>query len=322
MTAKKRSRLRLAATAAALFVIALAGSVGWLLRDPLPHVNERRSELAESHEGEITVVGNSLIRVVRLRATSGLTVNLTVSRFRSDTSSRPLPLVLLLGGHVTGAEATRLVGETPGIIVAAMSYPFDGDLRPSKLTFLRQIPRIREAFLDTPPALMLTLDYLMRLPNVDPARVHGVGVSLGAPFMTIAGALDKRFTDVWVIHGSGGSYAPLESSMRRSLSIAPLRYLGAAIANVIIDGPRLAPERWVSQISPRRFIMVNAEDDERLPRASVEALYRSAREPKEQIWMSGGHVHGDAETIQRLVRIVMARVSAKDGAAGPPGSAE
>ena len=61
--------------------------------------------------------------------------------------------------------------------------------------------------------------------------------------------------------------------------------------------------------------MVNARGDERLPRSAVDALYASAREPKELIWMSGGHVHGDKETIQRLVAIV-SRSAWKLGAAG------
>lgn len=54
--------------------------------------------------------------------------------------------------------------------------------------------------------------------------------------------------------------------------------------------------------------MVSASDDERMPRAQVQELFRSAREPKEQIWMSGAHVHGDSATIARLVGIVMRHV--------------
>jgi fermentation-respiration switch protein FrsA (DUF1100 family) len=82
---------------------------------------------------------------------------------------------------------------------------------------------------------------------------------------------------------------------------------------VIIAGPRLDPVRWVPWIAPRPFVMVNARDDERLPRSAVDALYASAREPKELIWMSGAHVHGDKETIQRLVAIVMERMKRGDG---------
>src|SRR5206468_1813903 len=243
---------------------------------------------------------------VRLMATSGLSVELTLRRAASDTGH--LPLVVILGGHHTGRDAVRLLDDTRGTLVAAMSYPFGGDPRPDAVTFLREIPAIRGAFLDTPSAIMLALDYLMTLPDVDSTRVEAVGVSLGAPFVTIAGALDRRLTRVWVLHGSGGSFAPLEMNMRRTIRVAPLRYAAAALANVIIDGPQLAPEQWVSRISPRPFVMVSAEDDERLPRAAVEDLYARAREPKELIWMPGRHIHSDSATVRRLAEIVLARV--------------
>lgn len=97
--------------------------------------------------------------------------------------------------------------------------------------------------------------------------------------------------------------------MRRTIGFTPLRMSAAAIANVIIAGPRLDPVRWAPQIAPRPFIMISAEQDERLPRSAVEALYRSAREPKEHIWMPGHHVHADSATVSALVNIVMRRMS-------------
>lgn len=291
----------------ALPVLASLGAIGFLLRDPMPRFTSRRSMLASIDEGQWVAEGKSELRSVHLVARSGLAVDVTIRRPLSD-STRRLPLVVVLGGHLTGADAARLVGETPGLVVAAMSYPFYGDPRPSAATFLKEIPKIRAAFLDTPPALILALDYLLARPDVDTGHVEAVGVSLGAPFVTIAGALDERIHRVWAVHGSGGSYAPLEANMRRTIGFAPLRALAASIANVIIAGPRLAPENWVAQIAPRPFMMVNASDDERLPRSSVEALFLAASQPKEQVWMSGKHVHGDQPTIKRLVDIVMTRV--------------
>ena len=96
--------------------------------------------------------------------------------------------------------------------------------------------------------------------------------------------------------------------MRRAIAFGPLRAVAAALANVIINGPRLDPVRWVSRIAPRPFVMVNATGDERMQRAAIEALYASARDPKELVWMPGAHVHGDRETIQQLIEIVMPRV--------------
>ena len=301
-----QSKLLLSTAVAATLV---SSAVCFLTRDPSEWFRARRAGALVVHEGDAAVEGGSILQPIRLRAASGLEVELTLRRQLADTGRR-LPLALILGGHVRGREAAQLVGETPGIAVAAISYPFSGDVRPSRAQFLRQLPLIRRAFHDTPPALMIALDYLLARPDVDPTRVEGIGVSLGAPFMTIAGALDPRFSRVWAIHGSGGAFAPLEASMRSTIPFAPLRAVAAGVASVIIAGPRLAPERWAMRISPRPFIMVNARDDERMPLESVRALYTAAAEPKEMIWMDGGHVHGDAPTIRALVAIVLQRARA------------
>jgi fermentation-respiration switch protein FrsA (DUF1100 family) len=287
----------------------LAAGVAWLLRDPRPWFDKRHSAIAYVREQPPTVEGLSRYQSVRLVASSGLQVDLTWMRSLAD-STRRIPLAIILGGHQMGAAAAKQLGETPGVMVAAVSYPYEGEMRPGKARFIRQLPLIRQAFLDTPPALALVHDWLRARADVDTTRVELVGVSLGAPFVTIAGARDPRFSRVWVMHGSGGSYGPLEQNMERTIRSAPLRALAAVTANVIIAGPRLAPERWVGAISPRPFIMVNAADDERLPRDAVLSLYDAARHPKEMIWMPGAHVHGDRETIARLAKIVLARISA------------
>ena len=302
--ATRRYRRLVALTLGSLAMLALGA--GWLLRDPTPYFLARRSSLASAIESAPTYDRGYELRQVRLTATSGLTVELTTRRSLAD-SARRLPLLVILGGHHTGREAVRLLGDSRGTLVAALSYPYGGDLRPDAATFLRQIPAIRKAFLDTPPALILALDHLLQRPDIDSAHVEAVGVSLGAPFVCIAGALDARYTRVWVLHGSGGSFAPLEMAMRRTIHLAPLRYPAAAIADIIIAGPRLAPERWAPRIAPRPFMMVAAEGDERLPRASIEALYRSAGEPKELIWMRGEHIHADTATVRKLADIVLAR---------------
>ena len=306
----RRRILRWASLILAVFVlVGVAGSL-WLTRDPEPYMLERRSRLAEVTEGSWKEVGADEVREVRLRATSGLVVDLAVKRPRSvDGNGDRHPLAIVLGGHRRGRDAVQFIENTQGIIVAALSYPYAGEPKPDALAFVRDIPKIRTAFLDTPPAIMLALDYLLRQPEVDPERVEAVGVSLGGPFVTIAGALDERIRRAWVVHGSAGSYAPLEISMRREIPIPGVRHLAAAISALIINGPHMAPEQWAARIAPRPFMMVNARDDERMPRPNVERLFESAQEPKTLVWLPGGHVRSSAAVLRPLVDTVVAMMA-------------
>lgn len=296
-------------TLAPFVVVAVAGGF-WLTRNPEQYMLERRSRLAEVTEGPWKDAGDDEVREVRLRATSGLVVDLAVKRPRDvGASDDRHPLAIVLGGHRRGRDAVDFIENTQGIIVAALSYPYAGEPKPDALEFIRDIPKIRTAFLDTPPAIMLALDYLLQQPHVDAERVEAVGVSLGGPFVTIAGALDQRISRAWVVHGSAGSYAPLEISMRREIPIPGVRHLAAAISALIINGPHMAPERWAARIAPRPFMMVNARDDERMPRPNVERLFESAQEPKALVWLPGGHVRSSAAVLRPLVDTVVAMMA-------------
>ena len=300
-----------ALAAAVLLVVATIASL-FLMRDPHPRFVERRGQLLDA---EVTAApGDSLHRVdhVRLRSTSGLEVELAVKRPREPgdgaAGSPRRPLVVLLGGHRTGRNAVNLIEDTRGTVVAALSYPFDGNHRVKGPAIVAEVPRIRRAILDTPAALLLALDYLEPQPFVEAGRIEAVGVSLGAPFVTIAGALDTRIGRVWIVHGTGGAYTPLELNLRRQLGSRVASIPLAALASVIISGPRLAPERWIPQIAPRPVVMINATDDTRLPRSSIESLYRAAGEPREMVWVAGGHVRSEAEAVRPLVALVLDRM--------------
>ena len=323
--ARPPRRRRVVVVVALLAMVAAGGALLLALafRDPMPRFAARRSQLATVTEHPAEVLDGHLVQAVRLRATSGLEVELLLKRpLERDAPANAAarrPLVVILGGHKTGRDAAHLIPHTRGAIVAALSYPYRGEHRVKGLQVLRHVPAIRDAVLDTPPAVQLALDYLHRRPDVDPARTEGVGVSLGAPFMVIAGALDPRLSRVWSIHGSAGAYGPLEANLRRNIPVAPARAAVAALASALISGPRLAPERWVARVAPRPFVMVNALDDSQMPRALVERLYASAREPKSMIWVPGGHVRSRPEVIRPLVDTVLGRVfptSAADSAAG------
>jgi hypothetical protein len=116
-------------------------------------------------------------------------------------------------------------------------------------------------------------------------------------------------------------YTPLEFNLRRQLGSRLASVPIAGLATMLISGPRLAPEQWVADIAPRPLVMINAMDDERLPRGSIARLYGRANEPKEMIWVTGGHVRSEAEAVRPLVALVLDRILDAPLALGGPDSA-
>lgn len=309
MSKMARRILRFILVVAALQLVAAVAIAAWLLRDPTPTFDARRSALARVEIGPVTGDGVTSEQDVRIVASSGLSFEVAIRRPAAPESvTVRRQLFVVLGGHERGKGAAQLIGDTRGAIFASIEYPFDGNHRAKGFAVLAEVPAIRRAFYDTPPAVSLALDHLLSRPDVDPARVELVGASFGAPFATIAAARDGRVTRLWLAHGGGDSYALIARGLEREIANAPLRAGVAHLGNLLASGPRFTPEKWIGQVAPRPLVMLNAEEDEKIPRRSVDILYAAAGEPKELVWLPGKHMMGSRpEVIEQLIAAVQAR---------------
>jgi dienelactone hydrolase len=309
---------RTARRAAAGIVLLALGGAAWLLRNPEPVFAARTGRLVRVDTFTARHDRGMLEQELALESATGLRVRVAVRRpapVPGDTARHML--FLLLGGHERGRGAAALVADTRGTVVASFDYPFDGNHRAKGLAVVAQVPAIRRALYDIPPAVTLALDYLMGRPDVDPARVELVGASFGASFGTIAAARDRRVARLWIAHGGGKPFAMINAGLRKEIPFAPLRWPVAGLATLLASGPRFAAERWVARVSPRPVVMLNALDDERIPRESVSALWNAAREPRSQVWLPGPHMQGNRQEVLRaLVDTVMARAGVPFGALG------
>jgi len=202
-------------------------------------------------------------------------VLLLPSRARS-----PLPLVLLQHGAGGSKEsdyldAARLPWVRGGAAVASIDFPLHGERANAKLSArllgststrgpgeldpqVRALARdfLRQALCD----LGRALDALATRPEIDADRVAYAGFSLGG----IVGAF----------------YAPADAR----LSAAALALAGGGLGPGELDATRT-----IGGFAGRPLLFVNATRDERIPRASAEALHAAAPEPKQIAWFESGH---------------------------------
>ena len=117
---------------------------------------------------------------VHLVSSSGLEVDMRV--FRPDYDGRrKLPVLLMLGGYRTGKDAVDLVGDPQGIAYAAIDYPYHGEQALSRFAgSVAAIPAVQRAFLDSPPAVLMALNWLLEQPWADEQRIELAGVDVGA----------------------------------------------------------------------------------------------------------------------------------------------
>lgn len=320
--AKRRGRRLLLAVAVVAAIS--AGASAWLLRDPVPGMRARHGTLAESRLVPVDSAGRYVNERIVMQSSSGLRAEMLMRRPgvtpTAPAATQPAgkaaepqvaarrPVFIILGGHTSQERAATLIEDPGDNIVVALAYPFDGNPRVKGLAVVPLVPRIRKALLDTPPAVMLAIDYLRARPDVDTTRIELVGASFGAPFAAMTAALDTRVSRLWLVHGAGETYTLLEHNLVRNIPWRVPRVMVAALANVLAAGPRFAPERWVPLVSPRPVIMINATEDERLPRPAIETLHNSARAPKEIIWLPGMHIRSNRKAIiEGLVKIVLER---------------
>ncbi len=256
--------------------------------------------------------GNRFIDVT-LKSTSGLVVDLTVHIPKEITTSRPLSIVL--AGYGTGRRATELIDDSKGIILAAISYPYYGDIQINDISqFLLNVKEIQQAIIDTTPAVLLALDYLIKQPYVNPEQVEIVGVSFGAFLAAVPGAMDERVKRVWLVQGAADPASVFEYYMSSDVMNKSLRRIAASLLEYVIAGHYLKPELWLGKISPRPVIVINTRHDVTFPKKSVATLHQALGQPNEVIWLKGLHVRPDRKgVVQQLSSIVLSRIAADYG---------
>jgi len=208
----------------------------------------------------------------------------------------PRAAVLLVAGRETGRDAAAVIEGPLDEIVLALEYPAELPEELSIGALLQELPAIRRTALRMPGLLRGAGHWLAAQESVDRERIVLVGVSYGVPFAAPAAA-DPIFRGVALYHGG----ADLALLLRTNLPIEN-RFLRSVVSRfgalLLRD---LEPARFAGAIAPRPLLLINAEFDDMVPRASAERLLDEARPPVRQIWLPHGHLMpGDQAQMREL----------------------
>ena len=266
--------------------------------------SQPRDEWFVDRHGEVETVETEqaytdqgqLAESVRLVSSSGLEVSFRI--LRAADAEEPLPVLLVLGGHRTGSRVVELFSDVETRTVVGVEYPYDG---PEKvkgvIPIAKTTPLVRQAFLDTVPAVSLVLDWLVEQPWVDKNRIILIGASLGVPFAAAAAARDERITALMLVHGAADNRLWIEMQIARRMDARFLHYPLSIVLHWMAYGSVLDTAVHVANIKPRPVLIVGARADERTPAGQEIRLFEAAQEPRRLRYTNGQHVEPDREDI-------------------------
>jgi len=293
---KRRSILLVAGIALVVVTGAYTAAEVYRSRDYLSHFTALKGRLVSQGEKLLEASSDYRLQLVTLRDDKGLEV---VGLLRIPSAGGgPFPAILALGGLRTGKHVMDFVGETPGVAILALDYPYSG--KKSNLgawEFARQLPAIRRALMRTVPAASLAVDYLREHPEIDGERITLVGGSIGALFGPAIGAADDRIAAVALLFGA----ADLPSLIRANVKAPAPLAAAAGYAGGLLVSP-LEPRKYVGRISPRPLFMLNGTGDPRMPGRTSRLLHEAAGEPKTVRWIDAGHVNVRSTAFRQQVR--------------------
>jgi hypothetical protein len=278
-----------------------------VLKSPVAGYEARKGQIKSATVTRTWDEEDSNYQEMELVSTSGLKVEITIRR--PTKIKTKLPVALLLGGVGTGRNACQIIPSIHHVICVSLSYPYFGKKHLDDIEFLLNIRKIQQTVKDTPPALMLTLDYVLSQNFSDHEQVELLGVSFGSYFISIPAVLDKRVTRVWIAHGAAEPFRSMSHNYKKESRFKFFNNLLAYMVGYAIGSEYVDPAKWVGRISPRPVIMINARNDATFPSSSVAALHNAARDPKEIIWTEGLHVTPSRKDVVKLLTdIVLSRI--------------
>lgn len=222
------------------------------------------------------------------------------------TGTPPYPCVIIMhgyGGDKNGLQILAPAFAMRGIATLAIDAEYHGDRKqPGNDILSTYIYRNRDALVQTVIDLRRAVDFLQSRQEIDGKRIGYIGLSMGGILGGIVAGVDERI-QAPILIVAGGDWGYLFSTSQHPTAMQlreknPELFKSAQKMNEVMGV--VEPVNWVARISPRPLLMINGKDDQIVPKECTERLFAAAKEPKEIVWLEGGHMPQPDAVLRRV----------------------
>lgn len=205
---------------------------------------------------------------------------------------RPAVIVLhILGGDFPLSRLFSNVLAQHGVHALFVKMPYYGARRDPDSTRRmvstdphQTVEGLTQAVLDIRRATA----WLASRPEVEPTQLGVFGISLGGITAALAVSVEPRLSSACMLLAGGGiaeaGWEAPQASATRDRWLAAGRTREEYVTTLTL----VDPVTYASGARGKRLLMLNATDDEVIPRACTEQLWKSLGEPRIR-WLRGGH---------------------------------
>lgn len=208
----------------------------------------------------------------------------------------PYPCVIIMhgyGGDKNGLQVLAPIFALRGIATFAIDAEYHGERKQNGSDILSPyLYRNRDAFIQTVIDLRRAIDFLQGRQEIDGKRIGYIGLSMGGILGGILAGVDER-VQAPILVVAGGDWKHLFRTSQHP-TLVQLREKNPELFK---DERRLNdllapidPVSFAARIAPRPLLMINGKNDPIVPKECTERLFGAAREPKEIVWLDGGHM--------------------------------
>jgi hypothetical protein len=215
---------------------------------------------------------------------------------------KKLPVVLILGGHVTGADSIRCIQDAGDNAIVGYAWPLPVRLHGVR-DFMWQAPNLYHRVMTIPGQVATVLRWLMEQPWAEAERLSLLGFSQGA--LAVPCVQDLAAHDGirigWTIIAYGG--APLGALLAANPHLKPtwLRQALAPMVDLLFHS--LEPTVHLPRLSGK-FLVLEGRDDGQIPVAARNLLREAVPEPKTVITFEGTHLGVGPDKVALLQKII------------------